>query len=49
MSEPTSTQTAFEIVVNGVRMVPAKLQELGYDFAEPDLHQALAKATGKDA
>jgi uncharacterized protein (TIGR01777 family) len=35
------------IVVNGVRMVPAKLEQAGYEFAEPELHRALAKATGK--
>ena len=34
------------IVVNGVRMVPARLEELGYDFRRPDLHDALAAATG---
>jgi uncharacterized protein (TIGR01777 family) len=34
------------IVVNGVRMVPAKLEELGYEFRHPDLHEALAAAVG---
>ncbi len=35
------------IVVNGVRMVPARLDELGYDFRHPELREALASATGK--
>jgi uncharacterized protein len=34
------------IVVNGVRMVPARLEELGYEFRHPDLREALADATG---
>ena len=32
------------IVVNGVRMVPARLEELGYEFRRPDLRDALAAA-----
>ena len=35
------------IVVNGVRMVPTRLEQLGYDFRHPDLRPALAAATGK--
>jgi hypothetical protein len=35
------------IVVNGVRMVPARLEELGYTFRHPELREALAAATGK--
>ncbi|MFL6005770.1 MAG: TIGR01777 family oxidoreductase [Gaiellaceae bacterium] len=34
------------IVVNGVRMVPARLQELGYEFKHPDLREALDAAVG---
>jgi uncharacterized protein len=34
------------IVVNGVRMVPARLQELGYEFKHPELNEALAAAVG---
>jgi uncharacterized protein (TIGR01777 family) len=34
------------IVVNGVRMVPERLQELGYEFRHPDLHEALEAAVG---
>jgi len=34
------------IVVNGVRMVPARLEQLGYEFRHPDLDEALAKAVG---
>ena len=33
------------IVTTGVRMVPARLGELGYEFRHPDLHEALADAT----
>jgi uncharacterized protein (TIGR01777 family) len=36
-----------QIVTTGVRMMPARLQELGYAFREPDLEQALRSATGK--
>jgi uncharacterized protein len=35
------------IVTTGVRMVPARLQELGYEFRQPDLEQALRSATGR--
>jgi uncharacterized protein (TIGR01777 family) len=34
------------IVTTGVRAVPARLQELGYDFRRPDLEAALRAATG---
>lgn len=33
------------IVVNGVRMVPARLEELGYGFRHRDLSEALASVT----
>jgi NAD dependent epimerase/dehydratase family enzyme len=33
-------------VVNGVRMVPARLEELGYDFKHPELGEALEQAVG---
>jgi uncharacterized protein (TIGR01777 family) len=33
------------IVVNGVNMVPAKLEELGYEFKHPELSEALDSAT----
>ena len=36
-----------QIVTTGVRAVPARLQELGYDFREPELEPALRSATGK--
>ena len=36
-----------QIVTAGVRMVPKRLQELGYRFGQPDLEQALRSATGK--
>jgi NAD dependent epimerase/dehydratase family enzyme len=32
------------IVTTGVRMVPARAQELGYEFAHPDLDEALRAA-----
>ena len=35
------------IVITGQRMLPARLEELGYDFAEPELESALRSATGK--
>ena len=35
------------IVTEGVRMVPAKLERLGYSFAQPDLEAALRQATGR--
>jgi NAD dependent epimerase/dehydratase family enzyme len=34
------------IVTTGVRMVPRRLQELGYEFRQPDLERALRSATG---
>jgi uncharacterized protein (TIGR01777 family) len=34
------------IVAKGVRMVPARLRELGYDFRRSDLDDALRSATG---
>ncbi len=37
-----------QIVTTGVRAVPARLQELGYEFSEPQLERALRLATGKD-
>lgn len=33
------------IVTSGVRMVPAKLEELGYEFRHPDLREALTTVT----
>ena len=36
-----------KIVTTGVRMVPRRLQELGYVFREPELEQALRSATGR--
>ena len=33
------------IVTTGVRMVPARLEELGFEFRHPDLHEALTAAT----
>jgi NAD dependent epimerase/dehydratase family enzyme len=33
------------IVTTGQRAVPARLQELGYGFRQPDLEQALREAT----
>jgi len=35
------------IVTTGVRAVPARLQELGYEFRQPDLECALRAATGR--
>jgi uncharacterized protein len=35
------------IVTTGVRMVPKRLQELGYQFRQPDLVAALRDATGR--
>jgi uncharacterized protein (TIGR01777 family) len=35
------------IVITGQRMLPARLEELGYEFAEPELESALRSATGK--
>lgn len=34
------------IVLTGVRMVPARLEELGYEFRHPRLDEALAEAVG---
>lgn len=36
-----------QIVTTGVRMVPARLRELGYEFRRPELEPALSAATGK--
>jgi NAD dependent epimerase/dehydratase family enzyme len=33
------------IVTTGARAVPARLQELGYEFRRPDLDEALREAT----
>jgi uncharacterized protein len=35
-----------QIVTTGVRMVPARLEETGYDFKRPDLPAALSAAVG---
>jgi uncharacterized protein (TIGR01777 family) len=35
------------IVTTGVRMVPGRLRELGYEFRRPDLEDALRAATGR--
>lgn len=35
------------IAATGVRMVPARLEQLGYEFRRPELPEALAAATGK--
>ena len=35
-----------EIVTKGQRVVPRRAQELGYDFAHPDLDEALRSALG---
>ena len=35
------------IVITGARMVPRRLQELGYSFRHPDLEQALGAVTGR--
>jgi uncharacterized protein len=35
------------IVTTGVRMVPRRLDELGYEFRRPDLEDALRAATGR--
>ena len=35
------------IVTTGVRMVPKRLEELGYSFRRPDLEDALRAATGR--
>ena len=36
------------IVTTGARVVPARLQELGYAFSRPELEPALRAATGRD-
>jgi uncharacterized protein (TIGR01777 family) len=36
------------IVTTGVRMVPRRLDELGYEFRRPDLEDALRAATGRE-
>ena len=36
------------IVTTGARVVPARLEELGYAFRRPDLERALRSATGRD-
>jgi uncharacterized protein len=36
-----------QIVTTGVRAIPARLQELGYEFRQPQLEPALRLATGK--
>jgi uncharacterized protein (TIGR01777 family) len=35
------------IVTTGARVVPGRLTELGYEFRQPDLEQALRSATGR--
>jgi NAD dependent epimerase/dehydratase family enzyme len=35
------------IVTRGARVVPARLEQLGYRFREPELEHALRRATGK--
>jgi len=35
------------IVTTGARVIPRRLQALGYEFRRPDLEQALRQATGK--
>jgi NAD dependent epimerase/dehydratase family enzyme len=35
------------IVTTGARVMPRRLQQLGYEFRQPDLEQALRQATGK--
>jgi uncharacterized protein (TIGR01777 family) len=37
-----------QIVTTGVNAIPARLRELGYEFREPRLEQALRSATNKD-
>jgi uncharacterized protein (TIGR01777 family) len=36
-----------QVVTTGARMVPARLQELGYSFRRPDLEDSLRDATGR--
>jgi NAD dependent epimerase/dehydratase family enzyme len=35
-----------QIVTGGVRMVPARATELGYEFRHPDVDEALRSALG---
>ena len=35
------------IVITGQRMLPKRLEQLGYEFAQPELESALRSATGK--
>ncbi len=35
------------IVTTGARVMPRRLQQLGYEFRQPDLEQALRQATGR--
>jgi NAD dependent epimerase/dehydratase family enzyme len=35
-------------VTTGRRAVPARLEELGYEFRRPDLEDALREATGRE-
>jgi NAD dependent epimerase/dehydratase family enzyme len=35
------------VVTTGMRAVPARLQELGYEFRRPELEDALLDATGR--
>ncbi len=35
------------IVTTGARVIPRRLQQLGYEFRQPDLDEALRQATGK--
>lgn len=37
------------VVTTGRRAVPARLQELGYEFRRPDLEDALREATGRES
>jgi uncharacterized protein (TIGR01777 family) len=36
-----------QIVTTGVRAIPGRLRDLGYDFRQPDLERALRSVTGK--
>ena len=40
-------EMAEEILLTGARVLPARLQSAGFQFAEPDLEQALRAALGK--
>jgi NAD dependent epimerase/dehydratase family enzyme len=35
------------IVITGARAIPKRLRELGYEWKQPDLEQALRAATGR--